>query len=88
MYGFSLTSTSLIWLAVPPAAGIGFVLHCVWLSRRVQPKMRDGTFGDLENFLETGVAASVLMPLSLFMFGKPKSVCSLEPGKLTRSFTI
>jgi hypothetical protein len=31
--------------------------------------MQDGTFGDLETFLETGVAASILMPLALLMFG-------------------
>ncbi|OAL19996.1 hypothetical protein AYO20_11569 [Fonsecaea nubica] len=71
IYGFSPTSTSLIWLAVIPAGVIGFPLHCFWLSKRVEPKIRDQTFGDLENFLETGVAASLLMPASLFMFARP-----------------
>ncbi|KAH0830806.1 Transporter mfs1 [Fonsecaea pedrosoi] len=71
IYGFSPTSTSLIWLAVVPAGAIGFPLHCFWLSKRVEPKIRDQTFGDLENFLETGVAASLLMPASLFMFARP-----------------
>ncbi|KIW28087.1 uncharacterized protein PV07_07771 [Cladophialophora immunda] len=68
IYGFSPTSTSLIWLAVIPAGAIGFPLHCFWLSKRVEPKLLNQTFGDLENFLETGVAASLLMPASLFMF--------------------
>ncbi|KIW38512.1 uncharacterized protein PV06_09468 [Exophiala oligosperma] len=68
MYGFSQTSTSLIWLVTPPAVLVGFPIHCIWLARRVQPKLQSGTFGDLENFLEEGVIASVLMPVSLFMF--------------------
>ncbi|KIX96712.1 uncharacterized protein Z520_07431 [Fonsecaea multimorphosa CBS 102226] len=70
MYGFSPTSTSLIWLAVIPAAGIGFPLHCFWLTKRIEPKILNQTFGDLEDFLETGVVASLLMPASLFMFGE------------------
>ncbi|KIW20372.1 hypothetical protein PV08_00947 [Exophiala spinifera] len=70
LYGFSETSTSLIWLVTPPAVVFGFPVHCLWLAKRVQPKLQDGTFGDLENFLEEGVVASVLMPASLFMFGE------------------
>ncbi|EXJ77123.1 hypothetical protein A1O3_10281 [Capronia epimyces CBS 606.96] len=68
MYGFSPTSTSLIWLVTAPAVTIGFFFHCVWLSKRVQSKIQRGTFGELEGFLEMGVVGGILMPLSLFMF--------------------
>ena len=88
MYGFSQTSTSLIWLVTPPAVLVGFPIHCTWLARRVQPKLQSGTFGDLENFLEEGVIASVLMPVSLFMFGEWLFLLIAVElgGKLTRRF--
>jgi DHA1 family multidrug resistance protein-like MFS transporter len=67
-YGFNASSTGLIFLAVVPACLIGFTAQCLYLKYRVIPRVNDGTFGELENHLITGVVASPLIPIGLFIY--------------------
>lgn len=67
-YGFSSTSTGLIFLAVLPAGAIAFICQCLYLKYRVFPQLMSGTFGELENHLIAGVLASPLIPAGLFIY--------------------
>ena len=68
-YHFSSTSTSIVFLAVLPAILFAFAVHCLYLNKRVVPRLMNGTFGELENHLLPGLLASPLLPIGLFIFG-------------------
>ena len=70
MYGFTAESTGLVFLVVAPAGLLAFTAHCIYLKIYCFPKMMNGTFGELENHLLPGLAASPLICVGLFMFGK------------------
>lgn len=40
----------------------------LWLKYRVFPRLTQGTFGELENHLVTGVIASPFIPVGLFLY--------------------
>lgn len=67
-FGFSSTSTGLIFLAVLPAGTIAFIIQYFYLKYRVFPALFSGKFGELENHLLPGVVASPLMPIGLFIY--------------------
>ncbi|KAF1964708.1 MFS general substrate transporter [Bimuria novae-zelandiae CBS 107.79] len=67
-FGFSATSTGLVFLAVLPAGTIAFVIQYVYLKYRVFPALFSGSFGEVENHLLPGVLASPLMPIGLFIY--------------------
>ena len=67
-FGFSSTSTGLIFLAVLPAGTIAFIIQYFYLKYRVFPAIFSGKFGELENHLLPGVVASPLMPIGLFIY--------------------
>lgn len=69
MYGFSAQSTGLVFIAVGPAALIGFTLHIIYLKFRAFPRLMTGTFGEVENHLIAGMVASPLIPMGLFLYG-------------------
>jgi MFS transporter, DHA1 family, multidrug resistance protein len=68
-YDFSATSTALVFLTTAVAIPIAFTIQTLYLIHKVLPKLRNGTFGELENFLVSGIAGSPLMPIGLFIFG-------------------
>lgn len=70
MYGFSAESTGLVFLVVAPAGLLAFTVHCIYLKVYCFPRMMGGTFGELENHLLPGLAASPLICAGLFIFGK------------------
>ena len=80
MYHFSATSTSLIWLSTLPALAVVFPIHCIYLYRKVLPKLQNGTFGESEGFLLPGVLAGAIMPAALFVFGM--AILFLAPDSL------
>lgn len=67
-YNFPATSVALVFLAFILGGVIAFALQWIWLVKRVLPKMMNGTFGELENFLVSGVAAGPLLTIGLFLF--------------------
>jgi DHA1 family multidrug resistance protein-like MFS transporter len=67
-YGFSATSTGLIFLAVLPACLLGFTAQWLYLKYRVLPRLSNNTFGELEDHLIPGVYASPLIPVGLFIY--------------------
>lgn len=56
------------FLAAVPAAILAVLLHFIYL-RLFLPRMRDGSFGDLENNLVLGMVFSWFIPLGLFIYG-------------------
>lgn len=69
MYGFNAQSTSLIFLCVAPAGLLGFTGHVLYLKFRVFPRLMNGTFGELENHLISGMIAAPIIPAGLFIYG-------------------
>ena len=67
-YDFSAESTGLVFLSAVPGISIALLFHFVYL-KLVLPKMRDGSFGDLENNLVLGMVFSWLIPVGLFLYG-------------------
>jgi len=67
-YGFNAESTGLIFLSILPACLFAFTIHVLYLKYRVFPRLMNGTFGELENHLWPGMAASPLIAVGLFMF--------------------
>ena len=67
-YNFTAQSTSLIFLAILPACVLGFGSHVLYLKYRVFPRLKNGTFGELENHLIPGMVASPFIAIGLFLF--------------------
>lgn len=67
-YNFPATSTALVFLAVIPGTLIACAVQVIYLSKRVTPKVTAGTFGDLENYLFSGVVTGPLVSIGLFLF--------------------
>ncbi|CBX94749.1 similar to multidrug resistance protein [Plenodomus lingam JN3] len=67
-YNFTAESTSLIFLAILPACVIAFSAYVLYLKYRVFPRLTNGTFGEVENHLLPGMAASPLIVIGLFIF--------------------
>lgn len=67
-YNFSPESTGLIFLAILPACVLAFAIHVVYLKYRVFPRLKNGTFGELENHLLPGMVASPIIAIGLFLF--------------------
>jgi MFS transporter, DHA1 family, multidrug resistance protein len=67
-YNFPATNTALIFLAVIVGALIGFAAHVTYMTKRVFPKLMNGTFGELENHLIGGMVAGPFISIGLFIF--------------------
>jgi DHA1 family multidrug resistance protein-like MFS transporter len=67
-YDFSPESTGLIFLSAVPGISLAVGMHFLYL-KLVLPKMRDGSFGELENNLVLGMVFSWLIPAGLFLYG-------------------
>lgn len=67
-YAFTAESTGLIFLVILPACVLAFTVHVLYLKYRVFPRLKTNTFGDLENHLLPGLAASPLIAIGLFIF--------------------
>ena len=67
-YNFPATSTALVFLAVILGAMVACVLQLVYLLKRVFPQANAGTFGDLENYLISGIITGPLITIGLFIF--------------------
>lgn len=67
-YNFNAESTGLIFLVILPACLLAFTIHAIYLKYRVFPRLMNGTFGELENHLIPGMAASPLIAIGLFIF--------------------
>jgi MFS transporter, DHA1 family, multidrug resistance protein len=67
-YNFPAENTALIFLAVIVGALIGFGAHVTYMTKRVFPKLMNGTFGELENHLLVGIVAGPFISIGLFIF--------------------
>jgi MFS transporter, DHA1 family, multidrug resistance protein len=68
-YGFSAESTGLVFLGAIPATMLAFAIHASYMGR-VAKRLRDDTFGELENLLIPGAIASWAIPAGLFLYGQ------------------
>lgn len=67
-YNFPATNTALIFLAVILGAVIGFGAHVTFMIKRAFPKLMNGTFGELENHLISGIVSGPFISIGLFIF--------------------
>ncbi|KAJ5612042.1 benomyl/methotrexate resistance protein [Penicillium lagena] len=66
-YDFKPEITALIYLGAIPAGFLAVALHSIYI-KRVLPRLKDGSFGDLENHLVLGMIFSWLIPGGLFLY--------------------
>lgn len=78
-YAFSPESTGLVFLGAIPSGILALAIHATYMGR-VAARLRDGSFGKLENLLVPGVIASWILPAGLFLYGTLPSRPGSHPG--------
>ena len=68
-YDFTPETTGLVFLCTLPAGFLAFGAHAIYMKKRDFPRLENGTFGELENFLVPGMVTCWIIPVGLFLYG-------------------